>query len=89
MCIDGGRDGTGAVVTYYENIKPIVDAHCTNCRSEGNIAPFSLDIPGPADFHPIEVRLEGALPEGSRIVLHLHNHGSNSYRWEPVELLGD
>ena len=29
--------------TYYEDVKPVIDAHCTSCHSEGNIAPFSLD----------------------------------------------
>lgn len=28
--------------TYYQNVKPILDAKCTKCHVEGGIAPFSL-----------------------------------------------
>jgi hypothetical protein len=30
-------------VTYYRDIKPMLDAYCVNCHAEGAIAPFSLD----------------------------------------------
>ena len=34
--------GVDAAVTYYRDIKPILDASCTQCHTPGNIAPFSL-----------------------------------------------
>src|SRR5258708_39478760 len=36
--------GTHATATtsYYRDIKPIVDAKCTQCHFEGGIAPFAL-----------------------------------------------
>lgn len=37
-----GDTGTVAMVTYYEDVKPILDARCTACHHEGGIAPFSL-----------------------------------------------
>jgi hypothetical protein len=30
------------IPTYYEHVKPILEARCTGCHSEGNIAPFKL-----------------------------------------------
>jgi hypothetical protein len=33
--------GTGAL-SYYRDVKPILDAKCSGCHSEGGIAPFSL-----------------------------------------------
>lgn len=39
----GTSDPTeGAAVTYYRDIKPILDRSCTGCHTPGNIAPFSL-----------------------------------------------
>jgi hypothetical protein len=47
---DGGAPAvtSGAVqpsdrVTYYQHIKPIVDAKCVRCHVEGTVAPFALD----------------------------------------------
>ena len=34
--------GADAAVTYYRDIKSILDARCTQCHTPGNIAPFSL-----------------------------------------------
>lgn len=34
--------GDAATVRYYEEIKPLLDARCTACHTEGGIAPFSL-----------------------------------------------
>ncbi len=34
--------GVDAAVTYYRDIKPVLDARCTQCHTPGNIAPFSL-----------------------------------------------
>jgi mono/diheme cytochrome c family protein len=34
--------GTAPAVTYYENIKPVLDARCVSCHRDGGIAPFSL-----------------------------------------------
>jgi hypothetical protein len=38
---DGG-DGPPANVTYYQHVKPILDAKCVQCHYEGGVAPFSL-----------------------------------------------
>ncbi len=37
-----GDPTEGAAVTYYRDIKPILDRSCTGCHTPGNIAPFSL-----------------------------------------------
>jgi hypothetical protein len=38
---DGGDDGAPAV-TYYKDVKPLVDAKCAGCHAPDGIAPFSL-----------------------------------------------
>ncbi len=45
---DGGGEGADAGVTpggvtYYKDVKPIVDAKCVRCHVEDGIAPFSLE----------------------------------------------
>jgi hypothetical protein len=35
--------GAMATVTYYETIKPLLDARCVSCHREGGIAPMSLE----------------------------------------------
>ena len=30
-------------VTYYRDIKPILDAYCLDCHAEGAVGPFRLD----------------------------------------------
>jgi hypothetical protein len=37
---EGGVDGR--VLTYHEDVRPIVEAKCTQCHTEGGIAPFAL-----------------------------------------------
>lgn len=40
---DDSGDGDGnQPVTYYEDIKPLLDARCGNCHVDGGIAPFAL-----------------------------------------------
>lgn len=39
---DAATTGDTATVRYYEEIKPLLDARCTACHTEGGIAPFSL-----------------------------------------------
>ena len=34
---------SGQTLTYYEHVKPIVDAKCVSCHTEGQIGPFVLD----------------------------------------------
>jgi hypothetical protein len=50
---DGDDDGTAAV-TYYKDVKPLVDAKCTGCHAPDGIAPFSLltlaDVDGRAEL---------------------------------------
>jgi hypothetical protein len=45
---DGASAGPGALppsarITYYQHIKPIVDAKCVRCHVDGTVAPFALD----------------------------------------------
>ncbi|RMH44991.1 MAG: monooxygenase [Deltaproteobacteria bacterium] len=40
----GGPDaGVSGDVTYYQDIKPIVDAKCVRCHVDGGVAPFGLE----------------------------------------------
>lgn len=48
----GGDDGGGTTddsatptdaPTWYRDVQPIVDTHCAQCHTDGNIAPFALD----------------------------------------------
>ena len=39
---DYGGDGGTTEVTYYQDIKPLVDAKCVACHSSDGIAPFAL-----------------------------------------------
>jgi peroxiredoxin len=43
-CFIGRRalPASGAEVTYYKDVAPILDTHCVGCHREGEIAPFSL-----------------------------------------------
>ena len=53
---DSGMDPppTSGEVTYYQNIKPIFDAKCVTCHSDGGIAPFALaDYQAAAEYGPI------------------------------------
>lgn len=34
--------GVEATVTYYEHVKPLLDARCASCHQDGGIAPFAL-----------------------------------------------
>ena len=35
--------GTEGPVTYHKDVRPIIEAKCSSCHSDGEIAPFSLD----------------------------------------------
>ena len=39
---DGSDDGVAAEVTYWQDVKPLLDARCGSCHLPGGIAPFSL-----------------------------------------------
>jgi len=38
----GGTDAGDAAPTYYEVVKPILDAHCAGCHVEGGVGPFPM-----------------------------------------------
>ena len=38
-------DGTGAALTYFRDVKPILDAKCVSCHQPGAIAPFDFTDP--------------------------------------------
>jgi hypothetical protein len=46
-----GRDTASATPTYFENVKPILDARCVGCHFDGGIAPFPLTSYGDANAH--------------------------------------
>ena len=35
----------GSTLTFYRDVKPVIDAYCVGCHSEGNIGPFALTTP--------------------------------------------
>ena len=39
----GGPDAPPTGVTYYQDLKPIIDAKCLGCHAAGGIGPFELD----------------------------------------------
>lgn len=39
---DDGGDGPPTEVTYYQDLKPVIDAKCVGCHNPDGIAPFSL-----------------------------------------------
>ncbi len=39
----GATTGVEAAVTYYEHVKPMLDARCVACHQDGAIGPFALD----------------------------------------------
>ena len=43
-------------------------------------------IPSSPTFHTLDHTLQRAVPEGSILVFHLHNHGINNYRLLPVDV---
>jgi hypothetical protein len=46
----------------------------------------TVDIPGGSGDTPFTVVLDEDVPAGTPLVLHVHNHGLNSYRFVPPEL---
>lgn len=38
-----GNNNTPQDVTYYRDVKPILDRACTGCHAEGGVGPFALD----------------------------------------------
>jgi hypothetical protein len=54
---DADADAGVAAVTYYEDIKPLLDAKCTGCHLDGGIAPFSLETFAMAEAHGGEAKL--------------------------------
>ncbi|HEX7668334.1 MAG TPA: monooxygenase [Polyangiaceae bacterium] len=49
---DEGKPGesTAKTVSYYRDVKPILDGRCIDCHTDGGIAPFSLSTYG--DLYP-------------------------------------
>jgi hypothetical protein len=39
---DAGSDADPAP-TYFEQVKPLIDARCTHCHTTGGLAPFPLE----------------------------------------------
>lgn len=36
-------DAGASSVTYYADVRPLVDAYCVRCHKEGGLAPFALE----------------------------------------------
>ncbi|MBK9757852.1 MAG: monooxygenase [Nannocystis sp.] len=60
-----GEPSTGEPVgvTYYRDIKPLLDARCVQCHSAGNIAPFALTTH--AEAAPFAAMLSAAADAGT------------------------
>lgn len=43
-----------------------------------------LQIAAPSQTYPVSVPISGEFPAGSDVVLHLHNHGENSYTFSQM-----
>ncbi len=43
-----------------------------------------IEIPTEPAYFDLELRVDRDIPAGAPVVLHLHNHGSNQYRWLPL-----
>ena len=41
-CGGGGKSASSGHVTYYQDVLPLVTAHCGGCHAPGGFAPFSL-----------------------------------------------
>ena len=39
----GGGGGGEEALTYHKDVRPILEANCTSCHADGDIAPFALD----------------------------------------------
>ena len=70
-------------VTYYRDVKPLLDARCVQCHSPGNIAPFSLTTHEEAA--PFAATLVDAA-ERARIAEALQR--SNGHKGEAARILG-
>lgn len=38
-----GGDPAGDPLTWYGDVKPVVDEHCSSCHTDGGVSPFALD----------------------------------------------
>lgn len=47
--------GAASAVTYYRDVKPILDAKCTQCHTSGGIAPFALETINEVNAHRTEI----------------------------------
>jgi hypothetical protein len=53
----GDDDGTTETATYYQDVKPILDAKCAGCHVADGIAPFALTTYDEAKAHGPEAQL--------------------------------
>ena len=77
---DSGGDDDGvdpAALTYHRDVKPIVDAKCAGCHTDGGIAPFPLQ--SYADFEDCEGMVRVAV-EDRIMPPWLAADGCNDYR---------
>ena len=54
-CSNDGTGSSESALTYYRDVKPIVDAKCVGCHNANGIAPFSLDNPTDVIEHGAEM----------------------------------
>ena len=62
---NGGGPSVSSNLTYYHDIKPIMDGKCANCHAQGGIAPFTLLSYGDANDHRVSIMADvsaGTMP---------------------------
>ena len=55
VAADGGTQANASGLTYYKDVKPIIDAKCTQCHLEGGIAPFTLTSAADVHLHKDDI----------------------------------
>ena len=48
--------GCGSEITYHQDVKPLLEARCLNCHTEGNIGGIDLSDIGTVQEWPATVR---------------------------------
>ena len=77
---DDATDSSGTELSYYQDIKPILDAHCVSCHNESGIGTFPLttfeevDVVRSAVANAIET---GSMPPWKP------TDGCNDYLYDP------
>jgi mono/diheme cytochrome c family protein len=72
--------GSRAAPTYFQHVKPVLDARCGNCHMAGGLAPFSLQTYGQARRNRTAI----SAAVRTRLMPPWHaDRGYRSYLWNP------